>query len=140
MARKKDILWYFILFQSDRLYLIVVVEKLLRPGELYLLCCFKFYMNLQIYDKNCLYFCWILRIGFKTTWRIDMLKGIMNEKVIIAIVWIDKFQLTCNSSSVRFSPNSLATRFKFLNEILPVSSSSNNLNKIILLILDAKLL
>ena len=29
---------------------------------------------------------------------------------------------------VRFSPNSLATRFKFLKEIFPVSSSSNNLN------------
>mgnify|MGYP001791798417 CR=1 FL=1 len=34
---------------------------------------------------------------------------------------------TCNSSSVRFSPSSLATRFKFLNEIFPVVSSSNNL-------------
>ena len=29
------------------------------------------------------------------------------------------------SSSVMFSPSSLATRFKFLKEILPVSSSSN---------------
>ena len=32
------------------------------------------------------------------------------------------------SSSVIFSPNSLATLFKFLNEIFPLSSSSNNLN------------
>lgn len=34
---------------------------------------------------------------------------------------------TCSSSSVRFSPSSLATLFRFLNEILPVSSSSNSL-------------
>ena len=34
---------------------------------------------------------------------------------------------TCNSSSVMFSPSSLATRLRFLKEILPVSSSSNNL-------------
>lgn len=33
--------------------------------------------------------------------------------------------LTCSSSSVRFSPSSLATLFRFLKEILPVSSSSN---------------
>lgn len=33
---------------------------------------------------------------------------------------------TCSSSSVRFSPSSLATLFRFLNEILPVSSSSNS--------------
>jgi len=36
--------------------------------------------------------------------------------------------LACNSSSVKFSPSSLATRLRFLNEILPVSSSSNNRN------------
>lgn len=34
--------------------------------------------------------------------------------------------ISCNSSSVKFSPSSLATRFKFLKEIVPVSSSSNN--------------
>merc|ERR1719487_2822034 len=33
--------------------------------------------------------------------------------------------ISCNSSSVILSPSSFATRFKFLNEILPVSSSSN---------------
>ena len=33
---------------------------------------------------------------------------------------------TCNSSSVKFSPNSLATRLRFLKDIFPVSSSSNN--------------
>lgn len=32
---------------------------------------------------------------------------------------------TCSSSSVRFSPSSFATLFRFLKEILPVSSSSN---------------
>lgn len=32
---------------------------------------------------------------------------------------------TCNSSSVRFSPSSLATLLRFLNEIFPVQSSSN---------------
>jgi len=31
----------------------------------------------------------------------------------------------CSSSSVMLSPSSLATRLRFLNEILPVSSSSN---------------
>lgn len=35
--------------------------------------------------------------------------------------------LTCNSSSVKFSPSSFETLFKFLKEIFPVSSSSNNL-------------
>ena len=35
---------------------------------------------------------------------------------------------TCSSSSVMLSPSSLATRFKFLKLILPVSSSSNSLN------------
>ena len=34
---------------------------------------------------------------------------------------------TCSSSSVMFSPSSLATRFRFLKLILPVSSSSNSL-------------
>merc|ERR1719253_197127 len=33
--------------------------------------------------------------------------------------------ISCSSSSVIRSPSSLATRFRFLNEILPVSSSSN---------------
>lgn len=33
---------------------------------------------------------------------------------------------TCSSSSVRFSPSSLATLFRFLKEILPVSSSSKS--------------
>lgn len=33
--------------------------------------------------------------------------------------------ISCSSSSVKFSPNSFATRFRFLNEIVPVSSSSN---------------
>lgn len=32
---------------------------------------------------------------------------------------------TCNSSSVKFSPSSLATLLRFLNEIFPVQSSSN---------------
>ena len=36
--------------------------------------------------------------------------------------------ISCNSSSVIFSPNSFATRFKLRKEILPVSSSSNNRN------------
>ena len=35
---------------------------------------------------------------------------------------------TCSSSSVRFSPSSSETRFRFLNEIFPVSSSSNRRN------------
>ncbi len=35
--------------------------------------------------------------------------------------------ISCSSSSVMFSPSSLATRFRFLKEILPVSSSSNRL-------------
>mmetsp|Transcript_124829 Transcript_124829/g.335060 ORF Transcript_124829/g.335060 Transcript_124829/m.335060 type:complete len:200 (-) Transcript_124829:8-607(-) len=35
--------------------------------------------------------------------------------------------ISCNSSSVIRSPNSFATRFRFLKEILPVSSSSNSL-------------
>lgn len=34
---------------------------------------------------------------------------------------------TCSSSSVRFSPSSLATRLRFLKEIFPVSSSSKSL-------------
>ena len=36
--------------------------------------------------------------------------------------------ISWSSSSVMFSPNSLATRFKFLKEIFPVSSSSNSRN------------
>mmetsp|Transcript_142985 Transcript_142985/g.362909 ORF Transcript_142985/g.362909 Transcript_142985/m.362909 type:complete len:201 (-) Transcript_142985:340-942(-) len=36
--------------------------------------------------------------------------------------------ISWSSSSVMRSPNSLATRFKFLKEILPVSSSSNKRN------------
>uniref|UniRef100_H2XPS4 Uncharacterized protein n=1 Tax=Ciona intestinalis TaxID=7719 RepID=H2XPS4_CIOIN len=36
--------------------------------------------------------------------------------------------ISCSSSSVKFSPNSLATLFKFLNDIFPVSSSSNKRN------------
>mmetsp|Transcript_28310 Transcript_28310/g.72513 ORF Transcript_28310/g.72513 Transcript_28310/m.72513 type:complete len:291 (+) Transcript_28310:217-1089(+) len=36
--------------------------------------------------------------------------------------------ISCNSSSVIFSPSSLATRFRFLKEILPVSSSSKRRN------------
>lgn len=35
--------------------------------------------------------------------------------------------ISCSSSSVMFSPSSLATRLRFLKEILPVSSSSNRL-------------
>lgn len=35
--------------------------------------------------------------------------------------------ISCSSSSLMFSPSSLATRFRFLKEILPVSSSSNRL-------------
>lgn len=35
-------------------------------------------------------------------------------------------KLTCSSSSVRVSPSSFATRFRFLNEIFPVQSSSNS--------------
>jgi len=44
--------------------------------------------------------------------------------------FVIKNPLTCNSSSVKFSPNSFATRFKFLNEILPVLSSSKSLNQV----------
>eukprot|EP01033_Poteriospumella_lacustris_P010503 gene10503-gene11359 len=36
--------------------------------------------------------------------------------------------ISCSSSSVMFSPSSLATRFRFRNEILPVSSSSKSRN------------
>ncbi|DAZ96310.1 TPA: hypothetical protein N0F65_008434 [Lagenidium giganteum] len=36
--------------------------------------------------------------------------------------------ISCSSSSVMFSPSSLATRFRLRNEILPVSSSSNSRN------------
>merc|ERR1712085_87908 len=36
--------------------------------------------------------------------------------------------ISCNSSSVILSPSSFATRFKFLNDIFPVSSSSKSLN------------
>lgn len=42
------------------------------------------------------------------------------------LVFQSSEKFTCNSSSVRFSPSSFATRFRFLNEIRPVSSSSNN--------------
>lgn len=35
-------------------------------------------------------------------------------------------ELTCSSSSVRVSPSSFATRLRFLKEIFPVQSSSNN--------------
>merc|ERR1711924_432559 len=41
--------------------------------------------------------------------------------IAITVSFIDHL---CSSSSVIRSPNSLATRFKFLNEIFPVSSSS----------------
>mmetsp|Transcript_20203 Transcript_20203/g.24493 ORF Transcript_20203/g.24493 Transcript_20203/m.24493 type:complete len:202 (-) Transcript_20203:109-714(-) len=36
--------------------------------------------------------------------------------------------ISCNSSSDMFSPSSFATRFRFLNVIFPVSSSSKSLN------------
>ena len=39
---------------------------------------------------------------------------------------------TWSSSSVRFSPNSLATRLRFLNDIFPVSSSSKSLKAFII--------
>jgi len=42
--------------------------------------------------------------------------------------YVMKNALACNSSSVKFSPSSFATRLRFLNEILPVSSSSNSRN------------
>lgn len=38
----------------------------------------------------------------------------------------DEPKLTCSSSSVSVSPSSFATRFRFLNEIFPVQSSSNS--------------
>ena len=40
--------------------------------------------------------------------------------------WAAGVDRACSSSSVIFSPNSLATRFRFLKEILPVSSSSKS--------------
>lgn len=46
------------------------------------------------------------------------------RSALISVVQVTTF----NSSSVMVSPISLATRLKFFNEILPVSSSSNNLN------------
>jgi len=44
----------------------------------------------------------------------------------------DVIVATYSSSSVKFSPNSLATFFKFLNDIFPVFSSSNNLNALLI--------
>lgn len=50
--------------------------------------------------------------------------------VCVRNIWILLYYIimcfTCSSSSVRFSPSSLATLFRFLKEILPVSSSSNS--------------
>merc|ERR1712166_1062445 len=40
--------------------------------------------------------------------------------------------MSCSSSSVMFSPSSFATRLRFLKEILPVLSSSNNLNTLLI--------
>lgn len=52
----------------------------------------------------------------------------IREVLVVSRVGLVVFRAvrTCSSSSVRFSPSSLATLFKFLNEILPVSSSSNS--------------
>lgn len=44
----------------------------------------------------------------------------------VILVWVHSTGRTCSSSSVRFSPSSLATLLRFLKEIFPVSSSSNS--------------
>lgn len=58
--------------------------------------------------------------GIKEEWR-DEGGGLIEH---VSHIWCHTYVRTCSSSSVRFSPSSLATLFRFLKEILPVSSSS----------------
>lgn len=61
-------------------------------------------------------------------WCKSIVLSVDHGKVTLALQTAGDTPRTCSSSSVMFSPSSLAIRLRFWKEILPVSSSSNKRN------------